>query len=149
MFPQYVAKPVVRLAQVAALTSQIAALRVVAYACARASCMIGSGGDCVARTSQRGQVGAKALYWLFHSNRRITCRTVSKPFWRWVWLLLWQPAHSKKKNTLWSSPSRSRLSPSTPANTSNVGYRLLTQEQAAGRPVPVNPRALIKGSKSC
>jgi hypothetical protein len=50
---------------------------------------------------------------------------------------------------LWSSPSQSRLSPSTPANTSNAGTRLVTQEQAVGRPGPVSPRALTKGSRPC
>jgi hypothetical protein len=50
---------------------------------------------------------------------------------------------------LWSSPNRSRLSPSTPANTSNAGTRLVTQEQAVGRPVPVCPRALNTGSRPC
>ena len=136
--------------ELASLASQDCEPHNGAYESPAVSFMIASGGLRAAQSLFKGQVGATSPLSLSETDRSILCKTNSKPSSRWALLPRWQPAHSpQKKSTSLSSPSRSRLSPSTTANTSNAGFRLVSQEQAAGRPVPVSPRPFKQGSRPC
>lgn len=147
---QYVATTWPDRRELAALASQARRVRDAAYESVLLCSKIVSGGPWAAQSLLKGQVGATSPLSLCKTDRSNTCKTNSKPSSRWVWLPQWQLAHSpQKKNSSLSSPNRSRLSPSTTANTSNVGFRLVSQEQAAGRPVPVSPRPFKQGSRPC
>ena len=147
MQPQDVAEHSSSTMQSEALSPQAYMSGRIAYLFALSWAMFQAGNPKIASTSNTGQPCPKNF---IETDRSIRCQKASSPFWRLAWSPLWQLAHSQqKKNTLWLSQHRSRLSQLTLENISNAGYCLVIQEQAAGRPVPVCPRPLIKGSRPC
>src|SRR6056297_564879 len=121
MQPQYVAQYRSCLPAVEALWPHTPALACNAYAIDEESDMVKAGCTQVTHTSKVGQVGRFTLRLPMFTDRRQICRTASRAYWPSVWLPSWRPVPNNrpKKNSSWSSPSRSRLSRPTPANTSN------------------------------
>lgn len=75
-------------------------------------------------------------------SRRRRCRRASRACWPCAWLPLWPLAHSLRKNSSLSSPSPSRWSRATPANTSKTGTGLagrstLPRSVPSLRPAPL------------
>ena len=83
-------------------------------------------------------------------SRRRRCRRASRACWPCAWLPLWPLAHSLRKNSSLSSPSPSRWSRATPANTSKTGTglagpRLSLRLAPSLRPAPLAGGRAVSG----
>lgn len=84
-------------------------------------------------TLRKEQVGARASNLPAYRDRRHKCRTVLKALSRLALSSLSRRVPNKKKNSLWSSPSRFPSSLSTQESTSNS---LVKNRERAQRPAP-------------
>jgi len=103
-----------------ALESQRGRLHLQPYPLPCESHMMRSRNTHVSLTSEPGLGRRVVVSGSFNIDRRFTCPRASSCWQPSVSLQRFRPARSKKKSLSWSSPSPSRLSPSTPASTSNA-----------------------------